>query len=152
MENIRFHREDVESDEVDNIDDLIYKARVMTPNDFLVDDDEFENDTLEEYNDEEVELDDDNDTSSEEENEISDNVEFCEKTGKPILDHGKMFFNILAKMVRDTVSASTPTWKDVKKEDIELILNWIEVKFDYPPSDALFMDPIEQSMMAYLRD
>ncbi|PON31165.1 hypothetical protein PanWU01x14_372030 [Parasponia andersonii] len=54
-------------------------------------------------------------------------VEFCEKTGKPILDHGKMFLNILAKTVRDTISASTPTWKDVKKEDIELILNQIEV-------------------------
>ncbi|PON43015.1 hypothetical protein PanWU01x14_277870 [Parasponia andersonii] len=74
MENVRFHQEDVESDEVDNIDDLIYQARVVTPNDFLVDDDEFEDDTLEEYNDEEIELDDDSDTSSEEENRISDNI------------------------------------------------------------------------------
>ncbi|PON44702.1 hypothetical protein PanWU01x14_264850 [Parasponia andersonii] len=65
MENVRFHREEIELDEVDNIDDLICQARVMTPNDFLVDDDEFEDDTLEEYNDEEVELDDDSDTSSE---------------------------------------------------------------------------------------
>ncbi|PON70148.1 hypothetical protein PanWU01x14_083230, partial [Parasponia andersonii] len=46
-------------------------------------------------------------------------VEFCEKTGKPILDHGKMFLNILAKTVRDTIPASTPTWKDMKKEYIE---------------------------------
>ncbi|PON80693.1 hypothetical protein PanWU01x14_002490 [Parasponia andersonii] len=79
-------------------------------------------------------------------------VEFCEKTGKPILDHDKVFLNILAKIVRDTILASTPTWKDVKKEDIELILNRMEVKFDYPRSDALFMDSIEQYMMAYLRD
>ncbi|PON39619.1 hypothetical protein PanWU01x14_303570, partial [Parasponia andersonii] len=64
----------IELDEVDNIDDLICQARVVTPNDFLVDDDEFEDNTLEEYNDEEVELDDDSDTSSEEENGISDNV------------------------------------------------------------------------------
>ncbi|PON44703.1 hypothetical protein PanWU01x14_264860 [Parasponia andersonii] len=70
-------------------------------------------------------------------------VEFCEKTGKPILDHDKIFLNILAKMVRDTIPASIPTWKDVKKEDIELILNQMEVKFDYPRSDALFMDSIE---------
>ncbi|PON45426.1 hypothetical protein PanWU01x14_259050, partial [Parasponia andersonii] len=74
MENVRFHREDVKPDEVDNIYDLICQARVVTPNDFLVDDDEFEDDTLEEYNDEEVELDDDSDTNSEEENKISDNV------------------------------------------------------------------------------
>ncbi|PON65490.1 hypothetical protein PanWU01x14_116530 [Parasponia andersonii] len=66
-------------------------------------------------------------------------VEFCEKTGKPILDHCKMFLNILAKMVRDTIPASTLTWKDVKKKDIELILNQMEVKFDYPWFDALFM-------------
>ncbi|PON72011.1 hypothetical protein PanWU01x14_068530 [Parasponia andersonii] len=75
-----------------------------------------------------------------------------ETRGKPILDHNKMFLNILAKTVRDNIPASTPIWKDVKKEDIELILNWMEVKFDYPRSDALFMDSIEQSMMAYLRD
>ncbi|PON34537.1 hypothetical protein PanWU01x14_343580 [Parasponia andersonii] len=74
MENVRFHWEDIEPNEVDNIDDLISQARVVTPNDFLVDDDEFEEDTLEEYNDEEVKLDDDSDTSSEEENGISDNV------------------------------------------------------------------------------
>ncbi|PON68391.1 hypothetical protein PanWU01x14_095430 [Parasponia andersonii] len=43
-------------------------------------------------------------------------------------------------------------WKDVKKEDIELILNRMEVKFDYPWSDAFFMNSIEQSMMAYLHD
>ncbi|PON66374.1 hypothetical protein PanWU01x14_110290 [Parasponia andersonii] len=171
------HREDVGPDKVDNIDDLICQTRVVIPNDFLVDDDEFEDDTLEEYNDEEVELNDDSDTSSEEENEISDNrnrvreetrgcsvkkelrrlktdrlkVEFCEKTGKPILDHGKMFLNIFSKKVRDTIPASTLTWKDVKKEDIKLILNRIEVKFDYPCSDALFMDSIEQSMMANTR-
>ncbi|PON57916.1 hypothetical protein PanWU01x14_170060 [Parasponia andersonii] len=45
-------------------------------------------------------------------------VEFCAKTGKPILDHGKMFLNILAKIVRDTIPPSAPTWKDVKKEDM----------------------------------
>ncbi|PON59445.1 hypothetical protein PanWU01x14_159550 [Parasponia andersonii] len=73
MENIRFHREDIEPDEVDNIDDLICQTCVVIPNDFLVDDDEFENDTLEEYNDEEVELDDNSDTSSEEKNGIFDN-------------------------------------------------------------------------------
>ncbi|PON39618.1 hypothetical protein PanWU01x14_303560 [Parasponia andersonii] len=61
-------------------------------------------------------------------------VEFCEKTGKPILDHNKMFLNILAKTIRDTIPASTPTWKDVKKKGTELISNWIE------------------SMMAYLWD
>ncbi|PON70432.1 hypothetical protein PanWU01x14_081010 [Parasponia andersonii] len=131
--------EDVEPNEVENIDDLICQARVVTPNDFLVDNDEFEDDTLEEYNDEEVELDDNSDTSSEEENGISDNI------GKPILDHDKMFLNILTKTVRDTIPASTPTWKDVKKEDIELILNRME-------SDALFIDSIEQYMMAYLRN
>ncbi|PON36738.1 hypothetical protein PanWU01x14_325960 [Parasponia andersonii] len=74
MENIRFHREDIELDEVDNIDDLICQARIVTPNDFLVDDDEFEDDTLDEYNDEEIELDDNCDISSEEENRISDNI------------------------------------------------------------------------------
>ncbi|PON35373.1 hypothetical protein PanWU01x14_337060, partial [Parasponia andersonii] len=74
IENIRFHQEDVEPDEVDNIDYLICQTRIVTPNDFLVNDDEFENDTLEEYNDEEVELDDDSNTSSEEENGISNIV------------------------------------------------------------------------------
>ncbi|PON53197.1 hypothetical protein PanWU01x14_204280, partial [Parasponia andersonii] len=78
-------------------------------------------------------------------------VEFCEKTGKSILDHSKMFLNILAKTIRHAIPASTPTWKDVKKEDIELILNRMEVKFDYPRSDVLFIDFIEQFMMAYLR-
>ncbi|PON46229.1 hypothetical protein PanWU01x14_253530 [Parasponia andersonii] len=39
-----------------------------------------------------------------------------------------MFLNILAKTVRDTIPTSTPTWKDVKKEDIELILNRMEVR------------------------
>ncbi|PON37788.1 hypothetical protein PanWU01x14_317460 [Parasponia andersonii] len=63
-----------------------------------------------------------------------------------------MFLNILTKTVRDTIPTSTTTWKDVKKEDIELILNRMEVKFDYPRSDALFIDSIEQSMMVYLRD
>ncbi|PON45244.1 hypothetical protein PanWU01x14_260740 [Parasponia andersonii] len=159
MENVRFHREDVEPDEVDNIDDLICQTRVVTPDDFLVDDDEFEDDTLEEYNDEEVEPNDDSDISSEEENEMMSshgsaplatsaasgssfgddrhdpkgkrvreetrgclvekelrrlkidrlNVKFCEKTGKPIFEHGKMFLNILAKTVRDTIPASTTT-------------------------------------------
>ncbi|PON31955.1 hypothetical protein PanWU01x14_365500 [Parasponia andersonii] len=54
-------------------------------------------------------------------------VEFCEKTWKPILDHDKMFLNILAKIVTDTIPASTTTWKDMKKEDIELILIRMEM-------------------------
>ncbi|PON65491.1 hypothetical protein PanWU01x14_116540 [Parasponia andersonii] len=54
-----------ELDEVEIIDDLICRTCVVTPNDFLVNDDEFEDDTLEEYNEEEIELDDDSDTSSE---------------------------------------------------------------------------------------
>ncbi|PON53637.1 hypothetical protein PanWU01x14_200750 [Parasponia andersonii] len=69
-----------------------------------------------------------------------------------ILDHGKIYLNILAKTVRDTIPASTLMWKDVKKKDIELILNRMEIKFDYPRSDALLIDSIEQSMMAYLWD
>ncbi|PON35372.1 hypothetical protein PanWU01x14_337050 [Parasponia andersonii] len=45
-------------------------------------------------------------------------VEFCEKIRKPILDYGKMFLNIFTKMIRDTIPASTPTWKDVKKKTL----------------------------------
>ncbi|PON56968.1 hypothetical protein TorRG33x02_294880, partial [Trema orientale] len=133
----------IEPDKVDNIDDPICEAHIVTANDFLVEDNKFEDEPLEKYNDEELELDDDSDTSSEEESEISGcpaigappqqlvlplvlalamiDVEFCEKTKKPILDYGKMLLKILAKTVRDTILASTPTWKDVKKEDIDLI-------------------------------
>ncbi|PON63245.1 hypothetical protein PanWU01x14_133390 [Parasponia andersonii] len=69
--------------------------------------------------------------------------------------HSKAFQdtkNTLGKTVRDTIPASTSTWKDVKKEDLELILNRMKVKFDYPQTNAFFMDSIEQSMTAYLRD
>ena len=64
-------------------------------------------------------------------------VEYCDRTEKPIFDHGKMFLNILAKTVRDTIPASTPTWKDVKKEDLELILNRMEVS-EFPKIFILF--------------
>ncbi|PON42019.1 hypothetical protein PanWU01x14_284880 [Parasponia andersonii] len=54
LDNIRFQREDVEPTEVDNIDKLIRESHVVTQDNFLVDDDEFEDDTLEEYDDEEI--------------------------------------------------------------------------------------------------
>ncbi|PON37617.1 hypothetical protein PanWU01x14_318980 [Parasponia andersonii] len=78
-------------------------------------------------------------------------VKFCEKTGKPILDHGKMFLNIFAKMVRDTILISTSTWKDVKKEDIELILNRIGQPRDrraYEPYQLLQEPPSQAVWLA----
>ncbi|PON70558.1 hypothetical protein PanWU01x14_079320 [Parasponia andersonii] len=234
LDNIRFQREDVEPTEVDNIDELIRESRVVTQDDFLVDDGEFEDNTLEEYDDEEIEI-IDSDTSSEENNDISDNeavhhlvlssivvdptpkekmvreetrgivienklrrtktnklkvkhdehtgkpvlkngkmflnlvvkmssagsvppgsgldsggsdpkgkrmreetrgiviekelrrtktnklkVKHDELTGKPVLKNGKIFLNLLAKLLRDTISASTLSWKDVKMEDLDL--------------------------------
>ncbi|PON48679.1 hypothetical protein PanWU01x14_235560 [Parasponia andersonii] len=71
LDNIRFQREDIEPAEVDNIDELIRESRVVTQDDFLINDDEFEDDTLKEYDDEEIEI-IDSDTSSEENNDISD--------------------------------------------------------------------------------
>ena len=55
-------------------------------------------------------------------------IEYCDKTGKPVLHNGKIFLSILVKGIRDTISASIPSWKDVSKEHIEIILNWMEVK------------------------
>ncbi|PON62518.1 hypothetical protein PanWU01x14_138390 [Parasponia andersonii] len=71
LDNVRFQWDDVEPAEVNNIDELLHESRVVTQDDFLVDDDEFEDDTLEEYDDEEIEI-VDSDTSSEEDNNISD--------------------------------------------------------------------------------
>ncbi|PON34538.1 hypothetical protein PanWU01x14_343590 [Parasponia andersonii] len=60
-------------------------------------------------------------------------VEFCEKTGKPILDHGKMFLNILAQM-------------DMKKEDIELILNRMEVRLAQYDAESLYENGVKKDM------
>ncbi|PON44587.1 hypothetical protein PanWU01x14_265720 [Parasponia andersonii] len=72
LDNVRFQKDDDEPAKVNNIDELLRESHVVTQDDFLVDDDEFEDDTLEEYNDEEIEI-VDSDTSSEENNSISDN-------------------------------------------------------------------------------
>ncbi|PON99994.1 hypothetical protein TorRG33x02_041220, partial [Trema orientale] len=56
LDNVRFQRDDVEPAEVNNIDELLRESRVVTQDDFLVDDDEFDDDTLEEYDDEEIEI------------------------------------------------------------------------------------------------
>ncbi|PON60656.1 hypothetical protein PanWU01x14_150740 [Parasponia andersonii] len=71
LDNVRFQQDDVEPAEVNNIDKLLHESRVVRQDDFLVDDDEFEDDTLEEYDDEEIEI-VDSDISSEENNNISD--------------------------------------------------------------------------------
>ncbi|PON76865.1 hypothetical protein PanWU01x14_031850 [Parasponia andersonii] len=188
------NRDDVAPAEVNNIDELLRESRVVTQDYFLVDDDEFEDDTLEEYNDEKIKI-VDNDTSSEENNNKFDNevvhllvlgrvvidltpkervreetrgiaiekeirrakvtklkVQHDKQTGKLVLKHGKIFLNLLAKLVRDTIPASTLAWKDVKKEDLDLIFERLDRKFDYPWDNVIFMDSIEQSIMHYLRD
>ncbi|XP_073123839.1 uncharacterized protein [Henckelia pumila] len=71
LDNVSFHREDVEPTEVVNIDNLLHNI-----DDFVVDDDDFEDDTIEEYDEEDdvtVEIDEDdnieienNDSTSEE--------------------------------------------------------------------------------------
>ncbi|PON32085.1 LOW QUALITY PROTEIN: hypothetical protein PanWU01x14_364380 [Parasponia andersonii] len=70
LDNVRF-QDDVERAEVNNIDKLLHESHVVTQDDFLVDDDEFEDDTVEEYDYEEIEI-VDSDTSSEANNNIFD--------------------------------------------------------------------------------
>ncbi|PON67750.1 hypothetical protein PanWU01x14_101740 [Parasponia andersonii] len=70
LDNVRFQQDDDEPAKVNNINELLHESRVVKQDDFLVDDDEFEDDTLEEYDDEEIEI-VDSDTSSEENNNIS---------------------------------------------------------------------------------
>ncbi|PON78388.1 hypothetical protein PanWU01x14_020260 [Parasponia andersonii] len=129
MENVRFHREDVEPDEIDNIDDLICQARVVIPNDFLVDDDEMSShgssplatsaasgsssgDDKHDPKEKRVREEMRGYSIEKELRRLKTNrlkVEICEKTGKPIFDHGKIFLNILTKTIRDTIPSSTPT-------------------------------------------
>ncbi|PON32199.1 hypothetical protein PanWU01x14_363270, partial [Parasponia andersonii] len=56
LDNVRFQRDDIEPSKVNNIDELLRESRVVTQDDFLVDDDEFEDDKLEEYDDEGLKL------------------------------------------------------------------------------------------------
>ncbi|PON71632.1 hypothetical protein PanWU01x14_070870, partial [Parasponia andersonii] len=183
LDNVRFQLDDVEPANVNNIDELLRESCVVTQDDFLVDDDEFEDVTLEKYDDEEIEI-IDSDTSSlppstgsssdgsnpkgkrvrEETRRIAIEkelrqvkvaklkVQHGEQTGKPVLKYGNMFLNLLAKLVRDTIPASTLAWKDVKKEDLDLIFERLDRKFDHPRDNVIFIDSIKQSMMHYLRD
>ncbi|PON39142.1 hypothetical protein PanWU01x14_307120 [Parasponia andersonii] len=66
-----FNQDDAEPAEVNNIDELLCESCIVTQDNFLVDDDKFEDDTLEEYDDKEIEI-VDNDICSEENNNISD--------------------------------------------------------------------------------
>ncbi|PON56054.1 hypothetical protein PanWU01x14_184130, partial [Parasponia andersonii] len=96
LDNIRFQWDDVELAEVNNIDELIHESNVEMQDDFLVDDDEFEDDKLEAYDDEEIEI-FDSDTSSEENNNISDdeitfdypqeNVIFMDSIGQSMMHY-----------------------------------------------------------------
>ncbi|PON54094.1 hypothetical protein PanWU01x14_198240 [Parasponia andersonii] len=56
LDNIRYYHEDIVPEDVDNVDELLRQTRVITMNDFLVNDDDFEDDTLEEYNDKEMDV------------------------------------------------------------------------------------------------
>ncbi|PON52403.1 hypothetical protein TorRG33x02_308440 [Trema orientale] len=56
IKNIEYHREDIEPGNTSNIDELLHQTRVMTMDDFVVDDDDFEDDTLEKYKDEKIDL------------------------------------------------------------------------------------------------
>ncbi|PON48931.1 hypothetical protein PanWU01x14_233320 [Parasponia andersonii] len=54
-------------------------------------------------------------------------VQHDEWIGKPVLKHGKMFLNLLAKLVRDMIPASTLAWKDAIKEDLDLIFERLDL-------------------------
>ncbi|PON77443.1 hypothetical protein PanWU01x14_026040 [Parasponia andersonii] len=126
MEYVRLDQEDIEPNKVENIDNLIHQAHIVTLDDFLVDDNEFEDNTLEEYKmlnlmRKVIQV-------------LKKRLKYLmmmssqalvvggdKRSGRPILNHGNMFLNIPAKIDRDTIVASTPTWNDVKKGDIEVI-------------------------------
>ncbi|PON60968.1 hypothetical protein PanWU01x14_149360 [Parasponia andersonii] len=54
IENIQYCPEDIEPDYANNVDELLPQTRVMTMDDFVIDNNEFEDDTLEEYNNDEI--------------------------------------------------------------------------------------------------
>lgn len=54
-------------------------------------------------------------------------VQFDEFTGRSIGTHGVYFNNLIAQLVRDTISPRTTCWDDVPKEDIQLIFDRLDV-------------------------
>ncbi|PON63670.1 hypothetical protein PanWU01x14_130020, partial [Parasponia andersonii] len=123
-------QKDVEPTEVDNIDELIRESRVVIQDDFLVDDDEFEDDTLEEYDDEEIEI-IDSDTGS----------------APPGSGLGSGGSDPKEKRVKEEISGIV-----IEKELKRTKTNKLKAKFDYSRDNIIFMDSIEQLMMHYLRD
>ncbi|PON83185.1 hypothetical protein TorRG33x02_210190 [Trema orientale] len=86
IENIQYHREDVEPKNASNIEELLCQTRIITIDKFLIDDDEFKDDMLEEYNDEKIDLRSCN--SSNEQDELlfdEDNQNLCLVQGVPLL-------------------------------------------------------------------
>ena len=70
LDNIKFHWNDVQLENVDNIDELLH---ILTNDNFLAEDNEFEDGTLEEYDDEGIMImDSDSNTSDENDDTSSD--------------------------------------------------------------------------------
>ncbi|PON48680.1 hypothetical protein PanWU01x14_235570 [Parasponia andersonii] len=64
-------------------------------------------------------------------------VKHDERTGKPVLKNGKMFLNLLVKLLRDTIPTSTLCWKDVKKDDLDLIFQRLDAEMVASREEAL---------------
>ncbi|PON41071.1 hypothetical protein TorRG33x02_338950, partial [Trema orientale] len=52
---------------------------------------------------------------------------FDAKFEKPVAKNRKIFNNILTQYVRDSIMPTTLSWADMKKEDIKLIFQRLEV-------------------------
>ncbi|PON58408.1 hypothetical protein PanWU01x14_166200 [Parasponia andersonii] len=63
-------------------------------------------------------------------------VPFDAKFGKLMLKNRKM----LVQYVRDSIPPTILSWVDIKKKDIELIFQRLELMFEFPHDNVLFMD------------
>ncbi|KAG6497412.1 hypothetical protein ZIOFF_045311 [Zingiber officinale] len=155
LENVSFYHDDIGPIEVINIDQLQQNI-----GDFVVDGDDFQDDTLEEYDEEDdvtVEIDDDdsidietNGTTSEEmssldgsssgANEGGSGGDGREHTGGSLGENGKWFNNLITQIVRDTISLRIMGWEDAFLAEKQLIFDRLDNKFEYEKTNLVMAE------------
>ncbi|KAG6490095.1 hypothetical protein ZIOFF_051377 [Zingiber officinale] len=78
-------------------------------------------------------------------------VEFEEHTGGSLGENGKWFNNLIAQIVRDTISPRITSWEDVSLADKQLIFDRLDNKFEYEKMN-LVMAEVERLAMRAIRE
>ncbi|XP_042385812.1 uncharacterized protein LOC121977289 [Zingiber officinale] len=78
-------------------------------------------------------------------------VEFEEHTGGSLGENGKWFNNLIAQIVRDTISPRITNWEDVSLAEKQLIFDRLDNKFEYEKTNLVIAE-VERLAMRAIRE